>query len=80
MLVPLPKLVKSQGPPANLRPIMLLSMLRKILAICMIKRIQKKIENRIPLLKAAYKTGRSTAEHVFTCKIPAEKNNNIRML
>ena len=38
VLVPLPKPGKPQGPPANLRPITLLSILRKILAICMIKR------------------------------------------
>ena len=80
VLVPLPKPGKPQGPPANLTPIILLSILRKILAICMIKRIPEKIENRIPLSQAAYRAGRSTTEHVFTCKILAEKSNNIRML
>ena len=54
ILVPLPKPGKPQGPHANLRAIILLSILRKILAICMIKRIQEKIENRIPLSQAAY--------------------------
>ena len=39
----------------------------------MIKRIQEKIENRIPLSHAAYKVGRSTTDHVSTCKILAEK-------
>ena len=39
----------------------------------MIKRIQEKIENRIPLSQAVYRAGRSTTEHVFTCKILAEK-------
>ena len=39
----------------------------------MIKRIQEKIENRIPLSQAAYRPGRSMTEHVFTCKILAEK-------
>ena len=46
VLVPLPKPGKPQGQPANLRPIILLSILRKILAICMINRIQEKIDNR----------------------------------
>ena len=73
VLAPLPKLGKPHGPPANLRPVIKLSILRKILAICMIKTIQEKIENRIPLSQAAYRTGRSTPEHVFTCKILAEK-------
>ena len=39
VLVPLPKPGKPQGPPVNLGPIILLSILRKILAICIIKRI-----------------------------------------
>ena len=73
VLVPLPKPGKQQGPPANIRPIILLSILRKILAICMINRIQEKIENRIPLSQAVYRAGRSTTEHVLTCKILAEK-------
>ena len=72
VLVPLPKPGKPQGPPANLRLIILLSILRRILAICMIKRIQEKIENRIPLSLATYRAGKSTTEHVFTCKFLAE--------
>ena len=39
----------------------------------MINRIQEKIKNRIPLSQAAYRAGRSTTEHVFTCKSLAEK-------
>ena len=72
VLVPLPKPGKQQGPPAILRPFKLLSILRKILAICMINRIEEKIENRIPLSQAACRAG-STTEHVFICKILAEK-------
>ena len=41
--------------------------------MCIIKRIPEKIENRIPLSQAAYRAGRSTTEHVFTCEIVAEK-------
>ena len=73
VLVPLPKPGKPQGPPANLRPIILLSILWKILAICIIKRIQEKIGNRIPLSQEAYRAVRNTTEHVFTCNILAEK-------
>ena len=39
VLVPLPKPGKPQGPPANCRLVLLFSILRKILACCMIKRI-----------------------------------------
>ena len=62
VVVSLPKPGKPQGPLANLRPIILLSILMKILAICMIKRIQEKIENRIPLSHTTYRVGRSTTE------------------
>ena len=40
ILNPLIKNIKKQGPCTNLRPIILLSILRKILAICMIQRIR----------------------------------------
>ncbi len=73
ILVPLPKPGKPQGPPKNLRPVILLSILRKILAICLIRRVTDKLNSKIPLSQAAYREGRSTTEHVFTFKILAEK-------
>lgn len=73
ILVPLQKPGKKKGPPSNLRPVILLTTLRKILAIIMIKRIQDKLETKIPLSQAAYRAGRNTTEHVFACKILAEK-------
>jgi len=71
-LTPLQKPGKKVGPPSNLRPIILLSLLRKILAIIMIKRISGKILNQIPATQAAYQTGRSTTEHVFAVKLLTE--------
>ena len=64
---------KAKGPVSNLRPIILLSILRKILAICLKKRIIDRLDNQIPPSQAAYRTGRSTTEHVFATKILAEK-------
>ena len=64
---------KKKGPIENLRPITLLSVLRKILATCMIKRTGQKLDSEIPISQAAYRKGRSTTEHVFACKILAEK-------
>lgn len=72
-LVPLPKPGKPKGPPKNLRPIILLSVLRKILAICIIQRTFDRIRNRIPISQAAYSPGRNTTELVFAFKILAEK-------
>lgn len=73
ILKPLQKPNKEKGPPKNLRPIILLSMIRKILAICLIKRINKRIDNQIPLSQAAYREGRSTTEHAFATKLLAER-------
>ena len=39
----------------------------------MMKRIGEKINKEIPISQAAYCNGGSTTEHVFSCKILAEK-------
>ena len=78
ILVPLPKPGKPQGPPKNLRPIILLSMLRKIIAICMIRRTMSKLNENIPITQAAYREGRSTTEHVYTFKTLGGKSHNIK--
>ena len=73
-LVPLQKPGKKKGPPENLRPVILLSILRKILAICTIRRINDRVRTHIiPNTQAAYTDGRSTTELVFAFKILAEK-------
>jgi len=73
ILIPIPKPGKPAGPPGNLRPIILLSTIRKILSICMITRIHDKLNSVIPNSQAAYRPGRSTTEHVFAFKSLAEK-------
>ena len=57
----------------NLRPIILLSTLRKILAIIMTSRIKDRIEKEIPPTQAAYRSSRSTTEHVFPLKLAVER-------
>ena len=57
----------------NLRPIVLLSVIKKILAICLIKRCWSKLKSQIPPAQAAYLPGRSTAEHALTIKQVVEK-------
>ena len=73
ILIPLPKPGKKKRPPQNLRPIILLSMIRKILAICLIRRIFERINNNIPLTQAAYREERSTTELILSVKLLAEK-------
>ena len=88
LLTPIQKPGKSKGPPENLRPIILLSTLRKILAICVTNRIRDRIdEHIIPVTQTAYSSGRCTTELVFTFKVLAEKavtsigyNINVLML
>ena len=80
-LTPIQKPGKPKGPPENLRPIILLSILRKILAIGVIGRINDKVRKHlIPLTQAAYSEGRSTTELVLTLKLLAEKSNHKQQL
>ena len=73
-LTPLPKPGKPKGPVENLRPNVLLSILRKILAICVIRRIDERVRKFIiPNTQAAYTKGRSTTELIFAFKLLAEK-------
>ena len=73
ILIPIPKPKKKEEPKFNLRPIILLSIIRKITAICLIDRVWNRLKPHIPDNQAAYQSGRSTTEQVFTIKILAEK-------
>ena len=73
IITPIQKPGKPKGPVQNLRPIMLLSMIRKVLAVCIKKRIVDKLDAEIPPSQAAYRAGRSTTEHVFAAKVLVEK-------
>ena len=76
ILNPLPKPKKTKGPAENLRPIILLSIIRKILTICLIRRTWERFVKEIPTEQAAYQEGRSTTEQVFTIKMLVEKAIN----
>jgi Reverse transcriptase (RNA-dependent DNA polymerase) len=73
ILIPLQKSGKEKGKVENLRPIILLNIIRKILAIIMINRIYKKLDAEIPVTQSAYRPGRSTTENVFAMKNLIEK-------
>ena len=76
ILNPLQKPNKKQGPPAQLRPIILLSILRKILTICVMNRIWNRLSTNISAEQAAYQGGRSTTEQVFAIKQLIDKTLN----
>ena len=69
-LIPLPKPPKKDEK-VYVRPIILLSFLRKILSMSMIERCWTRL--KIPKDQAAYQPGRSTTEQVFCLKMLAEK-------
>ena len=73
ILTPLQKPGKTKGPPENLRLIILLSILRKLLTISLLKRIWTRVKKKIPINQAAYQPGRSTTELVFAIKVLCEK-------
>ena len=69
IMTPIQKPRKPKGPVKNLRPITLLSMTRKVLAIYMKKHIVDKPDAEIPPSQAACRAGRSTTEHIFVAKV-----------
>ena len=71
LLTALQKSKKKIGELNNLRPIILLSTLRKILAIIMTSRIKYRIEKEIPPTQAAHRT-------CFCFKTSCRKNINIK--
>ena len=73
IITPIQKPGKPKGPVQNVCPITLLSMIRKVLTVCMKKRIVDKLDAEIPPSQAAYRAGRSTTEHVFAAKVLVEK-------
>ena len=60
---------KPKGRTSNLRTIIILSVLRKMLAACIMKRINSRLDSAIPISQAAYRKSRSTTEHVFATKL-----------
>ena len=72
-LLPLPKPKKPQGPCKSLRPIVLLSVLRKLLAICFVQRTFDRLRAAINVSQAAYSPGRGASELILTFKLLAER-------
>ena len=62
LLLPLPKPGKPKGPPANLRPIILLSILRKILTVALLQRIWTRLSTKIPKSQAAYQNKKAVLQ------------------
>ena len=73
ILIALQKPGKPKGPTSNLQPINLLCVLREILAVCIMKIINSRLDSAIPISQAAYRKNSSTTEHVFATKLMMER-------
>ena len=69
LLIPLQKPGKEKGKIENLRPVILLNVVRKILAIIMLERLFERFDKEISISQSAYRPGRSTTENVFALKL-----------
>ena len=67
-LIPLQKPGKPIGPTKNLRPIVLLTTLRKTLSLSLVtlQRISKKVDQYLSLTQSGFRRGRSTADVVWS--------------
>ncbi len=74
--LPKPGKAIKPGSAEHLHPIILLSVLHKILTIYLIKRTWEKFQKFIPVEQAAYQHGHSTTKEVFTIKMLAGKAIN----
>ena len=64
---------KPAGPLANLRPIVLLSLLRKVLSLIVLRRIRDKVDNYLSASQAGFRRGRSTADIIWAYRWLAAK-------
>ena len=67
-LTPCPKPKKPKGPVTNLRPINLLTTIRKILSNITLRRINSKVDQFVSHRQAAYRSGRSTTDIIWAYK------------
>ena len=73
ILAALQKPGKPKGPTKNLRPVILLTMLRKILSNIVLKRIQPKVEQYLSHSQSAYRAGHSTSDIVWSHRFLAAR-------
>ena len=65
ILLPTQKPKKKAGPPAHLRPLNLLQLVKKVFSTAALQRIKEKAYNYITINQSAYRDGRSTTDIVF---------------
>jgi len=77
-LIPLQKPGKSKGPVAHLRPIVLLTALRKILSSIVLRRINPKVNAFVSPTQSGFRPNRSTADVVWSYRWFAARSQRVR--
>ena len=82
---PLQKTNKAKDSPSNMRPIIFLSSLSKILTACIIIRIKDRIDAEIPSSQVANRPNGSTTEHIIPSKLIigrtiTERNKSVHLI
>ena len=65
ILAPIQKINAEKGPVKNLRPVILLPMIRKVMSNIILFRIQPKVDKYLSPSQSAYRPGRSTSDIVW---------------
>ena len=79
MLILVRKPGKPTGPLTSLRPIVLLSVLRKTLSLIVLSRIAPKVDEYLSSSQSGFRRGRSTADVVFGYRWPCAKSQRHRV-
>ena len=73
LMVPMLKAMKAMGVAGNHRPVMLLSVIRKLLTSTLAERQKSAVYSRVRERQAGFRSGRSTADGVFFMRMMCER-------
>ena len=78
LLAPLQKPGKTKGPVTNLRPVILLPVIRKILSNVVLARIKPKVDEYFYLSQSAYREKRSTGDIIWAYRWIIAKTQKVK--
>ena len=78
ILAPLRKPGKTKGPETNLRPAILLPVIRKILSNVVLARIKPKVKEHLSLTQSAYREKRSTSDIIWAYRWIIAKTQKVK--
>ena len=78
ILAPLQKPGKTKGPEANLRPVILLPFIRKILSNVVLARIKPKVNEHLALTQSAYREKKRTSDIIWAYRWIIAKTQKVK--